>query len=89
MSNEEQNQPLQQPLVSGSLPIEFLEWTEKGMWTKWECRTDGYHVMTGWYNTHNFATMKQPLSSNELFDLFIVERSKQLKSILINKILIK
>ena len=32
MSNEEQNQPLQQPLVSGSLQdiqevIEFLQWT--------------------------------------------------------------
>lgn len=62
------------PLVSGSLPIEFLEWTEKGMWTKWESRTDGYHEMQGWYNTHNYAAMKQPLSSQELYDLFISER---------------
>ena len=60
--------------VSGSLPIEFLEWTEKGMWTKWESRTDGYHEMQGWYNTHNYAAMKQPLSSQELYDLFISER---------------
>ena len=29
--------------VADSLPIEFLEWTEKGMWTKWENRNDGYH----------------------------------------------
>ena len=63
--------------VADSLPIEFLEWTEKGMWTKWESRNDGYHEMTGWYNTHNFAAMEQPLSSQELFELFMLERSKR------------
>jgi len=63
--------------VADSLPIEFLEWTEKGMWTKWENRNDGYHEMTGWYNTHNFAAMEQPLSSQELFELFMLERSKR------------
>lgn len=63
--------------VSGSLPIEFLEWAEKGMWTKYESRNYGYHEMAGWYNTHNFASMIQPLTSKELFDLFMLERSKK------------
>ena len=61
--------------VSGLLCIEFLEWSERGMWSKFESRQKNEYVeMEGWYNTHNYAAMKQPLSSKQLFDLFMSER---------------
>jgi hypothetical protein len=56
--------------ITKQTAIDFLEWTEKGMWSKFESRTDGLHLMDGWYNTHNYAAMKQPLTSEQLFEQF-------------------
>lgn len=59
--------------VSSSLCIEFLEWAERGMWSKFESRPKNEYVeMEGWSNTHNYTAMKQPLSSKQLFELFFV-----------------
>lgn len=53
--------------------IRFLNWTEHSMWTKWENDKDGYHQMDLWYNTYSYGAMEDPLTSEQLFELFLKE----------------
>lgn len=57
--------------------VGFAEWTEKNMWTKWESRLDGIHEVGGWYNTHNYSAMKQPLTTQQLLTTY---KESQLKN---------
>ena len=60
--------------VGVMLSIEFLEWTEKGFWTKHEYRTEGVKEVAKWYNSINYKSMEKPLTSKELYKLFIDSR---------------
>jgi hypothetical protein len=60
-----------QKRVNSVDPVEFLEWTEKRMWTKWENIPGGFKIQTGWYNTHNYEAMKNPLTGQELLQKYI------------------
>ena len=57
-----------------NLTIEFLEWTDKKMWTKSGSVNGNWQELEGWYNTPNPKTAKKLLSTEELYKLFLFER---------------
>lgn len=60
------------------IAIGFAEWIEKKLWTKTASLPNNVYKKTeGWYNTHNYEAMKQPLSTDQLFDLYKSEVSQQ------------
>lgn len=54
---------------------EFMVWKSKGMWSKHENRADGNGLIETekWYNTYRYEAMKNPLTLEELFNLFLEE----------------
>lgn len=64
MSNEEQNKPLQQPLVSGSLRGEAIEFAE---WIRTFDALD---------KKHGFWVLESQLSSEELYDGYLNDRER-------------
>lgn len=60
--------------VRVTLLLEFAEWIGTSLWAKVESKSDTYIEVDGWYNTHNYKAMKSPLTTQGLWDLFIVER---------------
>ena len=53
-----------------SILLEFILWRAKGMWAKHE-HIDGQIVETDkWYNTYRYSVMRNPLTTDELLNLF-------------------
>lgn len=54
---------------------EFAEWCDKNLWTKTSFHNNVFKETEGWYNTHNYKVMIEPLSTKQLFELWIKERN--------------
>ena len=61
------------PTIS-NLTVEFLEWQDKKMFTHMGMKDGKWQELEGWYNVPNPDKSKKLLSTEELFELFLLDR---------------
>lgn len=57
----------------GFFDLKFLVWTHDNYFSKFEWRTEGLFLMDKWYNTPNYAAMQLPISTKELYELYLAQ----------------
>lgn len=56
---------------------EFIEWINKGMWSKHESASDGIVTVPLWYNTYRYSVMKKPLTNEELYQEYLNQQDNE------------